>query len=368
MSLHITHIELTEFRSWHRLRLDVENPLVILVGENATGKTNTIEAVELLTALTSFRHATTEQLVSHGEESAHLAIDVKEGTRELQIELHLADNRRRYMLNGKAKRPKDLKGLVPAVCFTPDDLMVVKGANAQRRHLIDALGSQLSAHYHQVLMDYEKVIHHKNRLLKDEAPDDYLEAVNELVITCGAQLGFFRANLIERLSPYVKSHYAEISSDREVLDLAYEPSWGNAQMTRDEARDSLAEALADYAERERAAHKSLVGPHADHITFLLAGKDASLFASQGQQRSIVLAEKLAEATLVEIILEKKPILLLDDVMSELDHRRRDALMSFLEDGAQAFITTVNLDYFTPEILAASQIVELSRIQNGCMQA
>lgn len=364
MSLHITHIELTDFRSWHHLRLDVESSLVILMGENATGKTNTIEAVELLTALTSFRHATAEQLISHGKDAAHLAIDVEDGTRDLRIELHLAENRRRYLLNGKAKRPKDLKGIIPAVCFTPDDLMVVKGANSQRRHLIDALGSQLSAHYHQVLMDYEKVLRHKNRLLKDEVPADYLDAVNELMITCGAQLGFFRVNLIERLSPHVKSHYAEISSDRETLDLVYEPSWGSAQMTRDEARDCLSEALAEHAERERLAHKALVGPHADHITFLLAGKDASLFASQGQQRSIVLAEKLAEATLVEMILEKKPLLLLDDVMSELDHERREALMNFLKDGAQAYITTVNLDYFTPEVLEAAQIVKLSASQNG----
>lgn len=380
MTLHIESLVFRNFRNYETLALGGLGEITVLVGQNAIGKTNIIEGVQLLTALTSFRHATRDQLIRHGSESARLEAAVTDGNRELEIALALDDKSRKYQLNGKAKRPGDLKGLVPSVIFTPDDLDLVKGSMTGRRAALDTLGSQVNKNYYALRRDYEKVIRHKNRLLKDEADPALVEAINEMVVTCGAQLVCYRTALFARLVPHIVEKYRQISQGREMLSAVYVPSWARPAATanaagsppafvvpspeehtplqRDEARESLARALHERAGEERRRGRAVVGPHADEITFLLDSQDASLFGSQGQQRSIVLAYKLAEAAVIEEVLEQKPVLLLDDVMSELDGTRRAALVEAMERGSQTFITTANLAYFDRDMLNRSNVVSL----------
>ncbi len=380
MTLHIESLVFRNFRNYETLVLGGLGEITVLVGQNAIGKTNIIEGVQLLTALTSFRHATRDQLIRHGSESARLEAAVSDGNRALEITLALDDKSRKYQLNGKAKRPGDLKGLVPSVIFTPDDLDLVKGSMTGRRAALDTLGSQVNKNYYALRRDYEKVIRHKNRLLKDEADPALVEAINEMVVTCGAQLVCYRTALFARLVPHIVEKYRQISQGREMLSAVYVPSWARPAATanaagsppafvapspeehtplqRDEARESLARALHERAGEERRRGRAVVGPHADEITFLLDSQDASLFGSQGQQRSIVLAYKLAEAAVIEEVLEQKPVLLLDDVMSELDGVRRAALVEAMERGSQTFITTANLAYFDRDMLNRSNVVSL----------
>lgn len=393
MTLAIERLEFRDFRNYESLRLDGLGDITVLVGENAIGKTNIIEGVQLLTALTSFRHATREQLIRHGCAAARLEASVADGNRDLTVDMLLDDKARKYRLNGKAKRPADLKGLVPSVIFTPDDLDLVKGSMTVRRTALDTLGSQVNKSYHIVRRDYEKVIRHKNRLLKDEADPALIAAIDEMVVTVGAQLAWYRAALFTRLQGPLAEKYRQISGGREALTALYTPSWERSSgsmtflasadspspaaaagsgltssaysgavpppaFTRDEARDALARALRERAAEERRRGRAVVGPHADGITFLLNGQDASLYGSQGQQRSIVLAYKLAEAAVIEELLEQKPVLLLDDVMSELDGRRREALVEAMERGSQTFITTANLAYFDQNMLNRANVVEL----------
>ena len=380
MTLHIESLVFRNFRNYETLVLGGLGEITVLVGQNAIGKTNIIEGVQLLTALTSFRHATRDQLIRHGSESARLEAAVSDGNRALEITLALDDKSRKYQLNGKAKRPGDLKGLVPSVIFTPDDLDLVKGSRTGRRAALDTLGSQVNKNYYALRRDYEKVIRHKNRLLKDEADPALVEAINEMVVTCGAQLVCYRTALFARLVPHIVEKYRQISQGREMLSAVHVPSWARPAATanaagsppafvvpspeehtplqRDEARESLARALHERAGEERRRGRAVVGPHADEITFLLDSQDASLFGSQGQQRSIVLAYKLAEAAVIEEVLEQKPVLLLDDVMSELDGTRRAALVEAMERGSQTFITTANLAYFDRDMLNRSNVVSL----------
>lgn len=380
MTLHIESLVFRNFRNYEALVLGGLGEITVLVGQNAIGKTNIIEGVQLLTALTSFRHATRDQLIRHGSESARLEAAVSDGNRALEITLALDDKSRKYQLNGKAKRPGDLKGLVPSVIFTPDDLDLVKGSMTGRRAALDTLGSQVNKNYYALRRDYEKVIRHKNRLLKDEADPALVEAINEMVVTCGAQLVCYRTALFARLVPHIVEKYRQISQGREMLSAVYVPSWARPAATanaagsppafvvpspeehtplqRDEALESLARALHERAGEERRRGRAVVGPHADEITFLLDSQDASLFGSQGQQRSIVLAYKLAEAAVIEEVLEQKPVLLLDDVMSELDGTRRAALVEAMERGSQTFITTANLAYFDRDMLNRSNVVSL----------
>lgn len=385
MTLHIQSLTFRDFRNYDALSLAELGKVTVFVGRNAVGKTNIIEGIQLLTALTSFRHASIDQLVRHRSEAGQLQAHLTDGNRELDLEVLLQDHGKKYRLNGKAKRPADLKGLIPSVIFTPDDLDLVKGAMARRRTVLDGLGSQVNKNYYVVRRDYEKVLRHKNRLLKEEASEALIQSINEMVITCGSQLSCFRAALFARLEPLLVDHYRTIAGGREALSARFVPSWASttdepedgesfleegtpwdndhsfhevSNFSRDEAREALGRALHERAAEERARHRAVVGPQGDRIEFLLDGQNASLFGSQGQQRSIVLAYKLAEAAVIEDILDQKPVLLLDDVMSELDGARREALVESMAKGSQTFITTANLAYFDEGMLARSDIVEL----------
>lgn len=366
MTLRLSEIKLRDFRSYESFELHDLGMLTVLVGPNAIGKTNVIEGIQLLTALTSFRHATIDQLVRRGASSALLAAQVGDGERLLDISLSMEGHARHYRLNGKAKRPSDLRGLVPSVTFTPDDLDLVKGPMSTRRHAMDVLGAQVNANYYQILKDYEKVVRHKNRLLKEEASDTLLAAIDEMLVTCGAQLTCYRHALAQRLRPYLKERYEAIASNRESFDLWYVPSWGKFDVDdlreyafdRNTARECLARAIEERRQEEKARHRAVVGPHADVLEYTIDGMPAGMYGSQGQQRSIVLSFKLAEAEVVEEISGQKPILLLDDVMSELDGTRREALVGYMSRDVQTFVTTANLAYFSDEMLDAARVVEL----------
>lgn len=366
MDLAIKSIAFRNFRNYKTFDLTDLGPLTILVGPNAVGKTNVIEGIQLLTALTSFRHPTIHQIIHDHESYARLDIGVKGGARDLELSLNVEQGKKYYMLNGKSKHTTDLKGLVPSVTFTPDDLHLVKGSSSVKRDALDILGSQLSANHYVIKRDYEKVVRYKNRLLRDEASDDLIESINETLITCGAQLSWYRSALFEKMIPMIRSYYTEITGGHETMDACYIPSWEHHDptqvvtytYTRDEAREATTTALDDYRDEERARRRSLIGPHHDHVEFFIEGKNVALYGSQGQQRSIVLAFKLAEVSVIQNILHQKPILLLDDVMSELDVTRRDSLMSFIEGDIQTFITTTNLSYFNDDILARARVVNL----------
>ncbi len=368
MDLSITHISFANFRSYESFDLDGIGPLTVLVGPNAVGKTNIVEGIQLLTSQSSFRHPSAEELVRSGERFARLQADVTDGNRQLAFELRVEEGRKRFLLNGKAKRTADLKGLVPSVTFTPDDLELAKGSMSLRRASLDALGSQLSANHYLIRRDYEKVLRHKNRLLKDEAQPALLESIDEMVVTCGAQLAAYRSALFEKLARSMADYYGEITEGRERLRACYVPSWkthdpavaATFAFGRDEAREELSRALVEKRAAELARHRALVGPHADKIEFFIDGKNASSYGSQGQQRSVVLAFKLAEASLIQDILNQKPVLLLDDVMSELDESRRRALVAFIAGDIQTFITTANIDYFDADLLSSARVVSLPR--------
>lgn len=391
MALRITDITLRDFRSYEAEAFNGLGQLVVLVGPNAVGKTNAIEAVQLLTALTTFRHAPAAQLLRHGQSAARLSCSATDGNRLIEVSLSIGETRR-YQLNGKAKRPADLKGLLPSVTFTPDDLDLVKGPQGNRRRALDALGAQLNKNYYLIRKDYDKVLRHKNRLLKEQASEALLESIDEMAVRVGAQLTCYRAALFEKLAAAMVRAYQRISHGAEELRPWFAPSWlaegsgageafpsanalspGGASavgrapaaatgfappFTREEAAEALYRQVATRRPEERARGRALVGPQADAIGFELDGLAAQLYGSQGQQRSIVLAWKLAEAEVIEDMLGTFPVLLLDDVMSELDGRRRQALVDYLAHGAQALITTANLDYFDGAMLEEARVVRL----------
>ncbi|MBR2789982.1 MAG: DNA replication and repair protein RecF [Eggerthellaceae bacterium] len=376
MALTISRIEFYQFRNYPELVLDGLKRVNVFIGENAVGKTNILEGIHLACACRSFRNASTEQLVTEGADipQSRVALTLEDENRNLSVEVLMEQGRRTWRLNGKGAKSSDIRGLAPTVVFTPDDLLLIKGPQQERRGALDVLGSQITPNHQTIRLDFDEVLRHKNRLLKDEADPMLLETINGLMVTCGAQLTFYRYNLFSRLAPKIISRYERLSSGKESLTCEYVPSWVEhghlseeematdepRKLTRDEARTMTRLALERRFEDERTRQRTIIGPQADKIFFKVDGRDASAFASQGQQRTIVLAWKLAEVDLITEVLGHTPILLLDDVMSELDGARRAALEVCIDEAAQAFITTTNSGYFSDNALQKMAIITLPR--------
>ena len=352
MGLKIQQIHYRNFRNYSEYKIDDLSDLTLFIGPNAVGKTNLVEGIQLITALTSFRNPKTEHLVRFGEEHALIKAILSDGTRKLDIDLSINEGKRSFSLNGKRKQLRSLKGLLPSVIFSPDDLTFIKGSQSGKRSQIDSLGEQISANYHAVRYDYERILRQKNKHLKEITTHSFLESVNEVLTMIGSQLFILRVRLVNELIPYIQSFYTEISSNKEQVSIRYIPSWDKYRdikesedpsvLSRAEVKEKLDLAIEKEFMREHQRGLSLFGPHADQIIFMIDGKDASDFASQGQQRSLVLSYKMAEVALLKDKLNQTPVLILDDVMSELDEDRRVRLIGSISSDMQTFITSTNL--------------------------
>ena len=375
--LRIQNLTLSHFRSYEHYKLPEMGNLVVFIGHNGVGKTNILEGIQLLTACESFRHPQIAQLIREGQETAILTMACGDGNRSLETRLVLEPGKKRYTVNGKAKAISDVKGVLPAVSFIPDDLDLAKKSSSVKRRALDELGSQISKNYYVIYRDYEKTLRYKNRLLKDGASRMYVESTNDTLTLCGTQLFCYRTALFNRMLPLIEEYYGKISQSGEVFSATYLPSWERVGQRRGEAVECGT--VADWANREKLSiselmresldqmldeeldrKRSLIGPHNDQITFEVDRRDASQFASQGQQRSIVLAWKLAEVEMVRQTLGTTPVLLLDDVMSELDEQRRSMLVGFMTEDIQTFITATDLSSFDKSLLDRATVVEIGQ--------
>jgi DNA replication and repair protein RecF len=362
----ITRLELTDFRNYERMTVEPSPGLTIVVGPNATGKTNIIEAVQLVTAIRSFRRPEPSDLVRWGASRARVALRAEDGPRLLEVQLDVGDDgHRAYLVNGQVKRRhSEVAGLLPSVVFTPDDLGMVKGPAERRRASIDDLGEQLSSTYGSLRRDYGRAVRQRNTLLKEGAAGETAGVWDEQVAVLGARFVVHRLGLLERLMQQASLRYAEMSGG-EVLGYTYEDRCGLGTCGSRDLED-VAAAIREQMEirrlEERRRMVTLVGPQRDDIVIEIGGRDARSFASQGQQRTVALAWKLAEVAVVEDVLRRKPVLLLDDVMSELDADRRAALSEVISSEVQTIVTTTNTGYFSKEMLDRSVVVPVERVR------
>lgn len=364
MGLKVTSLELVDFRSYERLRVEPHERITVLVGPNATGKTNAVEALQMLTAAISFRNPQWSELVRWGAPQATAMLEAEGDGRRLGVTLQItAEGRRTYRVNGSVRRKmSEVSGILPSVLFTPDDLRVVKDSADKRRETLDRLGDQLSPAYASIRAEYDRVLRQRNALLKEEdVPVETMEAWTERLIELGSSLAIHRMRLFERMAPAASGIYSVISGG-EHLSIKYHSSVAGEMAAGTDEKDRVAELFAmkiqeRFAE-ERARRNTVVGPHRDDVVFAIEGRDARAFGSQGQQRSVALAWKLAEVHVVEEVTGSEPLVLLDDVMSELDEGRRHALAAYVGERAQTIITTTNLGYFSDDLVADAKVVEV----------
>ena len=366
-NLSLASIRLHNFRNYEQLSLEDLGKLSIIVGNNAVGKTNIIEAIQLLTDLSSFRTSTPQELIKWGETKACIESRVESDNRSIDLSLKIEDGSRQYYFNGNPRNKKTLINMLPAVIFSPDDLLLVKGSSSKRRDSIDNIGIHLSQNFRAVRSDYQKLVKQKNQALKDGMSHIYIESINEILLKVGVQYILHRFALLEVFIPYLQKAHDNITTSASTLNISYAYSWDDADHNSFSSGDTIDKkeianqyeiALQSFEEQEYASKRSMIGPHADRLEFVVDGVSARKFSSQGQQRSIVLSFKVAELKSIQNVCHQKPVLLLDDVMSELDADRRKRFMDMVKDTAQTFITTTNLSYFEEDILENAAIYRL----------
>lgn len=363
--MHITRLELHDFRCYHEWVVEPHHALTVFVGPNAVGKTNIIESIQLIATGTSFRNPDWPEVVRWGSDRALIKMSAEGEGSHADVELRVSsEGAPQWKVGGVPKRRRsDATRFVPVVAFTPDDLLLVKGPAEQRRSAIDALGEQLSATYGALRRDYLRVIRQRNILLREEASSSDIEPWDDQLVTLGARLHVHRRRLVQRVSEAAAPVYRTLAKGED-LSLSVTDRCGTQELDEEERCEAatvertLAAELQRRRPDERSRKTSVVGPHRDDILFLVNGRDARAYASQGQQRTIALAWKWAEVAVVSDVLRKTPVLLLDDVMSELDETRRRALTGLVQQDVQTFVTTTSTHYFDPALLTASRVITL----------
>lgn len=370
-------LHVRNFRNYDDYTLELDPGVTVLVGRNAQGKTNLVEALELATSGASFRKPSPAELVAEGEEGCSIALRLEGDGRVVDLGCTVRDGKRSFSRNGKKCRAAGVRGVVPSVLFCPDDLDMIKRSASVRRAALDGFGVQLNEQYAQLLGTYERLVEQRNALLKERwCTREMLAAWNDSLAQAGASLLTHRLALLDRIRVRFVEAYDQIAPG-ERADITYEASVdavlaADADATAGRAGVDRAAQVTWWRERMLAALDAvfddelrrgitLVGPHRDEIRFSIDGRDARAFASQGQQRSLVLAWKVAEVAVTRDILGRPPLLLLDDVMSELDAERREAFVRGIEDEVQTVITTTNLGYFSDAILDRAKVVIIGAV-------
>ncbi|MBV8171232.1 MAG: DNA replication/repair protein RecF [Candidatus Eremiobacteraeota bacterium] len=365
--MRVESLELSNFRNYAALRFEPPEGACILVGPNAQGKSNVLEALALLALGKSFRAVRESDLIRFDAPLASVSARVRTragGATAGCVITRAGDGaRKRFLRNGRSVRYGDFLGSITAVTFVPADLALVTGPASLRRRLLNAALSQLDRSYYHDLSAYVKLIEQKNAFLKSPDAGDrtLLTTYNAQIGQTGARLIGARTNYLRKLAHDARTAHARWVGGHDELEVRYLPSPPQEAQTPDAIRAALDDALARAAPGEIARRMALVGPHRDDIGLNLHGRSLARYGSQGQQRTAVLALKAAEYSLAYASAGEAPLLLLDDVLSELDEQRRHAFLASLAGFEQAFITATHLSDValdTPHRVIRAQAGEL----------
>lgn len=358
--MYLRRLALQNFRNIAHADFHPDPGFNVLWGDNAQGKTNVIEGLYLLGTLRSFRHARNEDLVRDGGSESRLTGEVLTRGVNRRLDLTVSPQRKLVRVDGKeARTPAEFFGCLQPVLFSPEEIMLVKGPPAGRRSLVDRALFQADVTFLARAREFDRCLRQRNRLLRDQAAERELEPWTEGLIVTGARLRLDRLRYLERISPLLQEAFRQISGGEET-QIEYLPS----RVDLPQLKLVLAQELAAAAERERRLGQTLAGPHRDELIFSINSKPLRIFGSQGQQRSFLLAFKTAQVRDLENQTGEPPPLLLDDLTSELDPRRRDFFFRFLlERQGQVFITTTDIDSLLDRGLTQARFF---RVEQGAL--
>lgn len=349
--MRLRHLRLKNHRNYAQLDLSPGAGVNVFIGANGQGKTNLLEAVAMLALSSSPRARREVELVGPIGPGSRIEAEVESGASKTELSITLdveADRARRTIeVDGIRRRAVDLPGRFRVTLFWPDDLGLVKGGPELRRRFLNQMLVQVESGYARALAGLRRVLEQRNSLLKriaaGEGGEEMLEAWNTELVRVGSEIAAARAKAVEELAPEAVRCHAEIAA-QEGLEIRYLGPPVN-----------LAEAVNNSLAEDLRRGTTSVGPHRDDLKILLGGEDARSYGSQGQQRTAVVSLKLAEAALIHRRTGERPVLLLDDVLSELDGERRAALLGEVAAGGQVIITSVEAGPFPPDLIAQAMV-------------
>jgi DNA replication and repair protein RecF len=334
----ITNLNLNNYRSYTTLDLSLDPGVSIFVGKNGEGKTNIAEAVLYLTFLSSHRASGNTPLIKLGNQSAYIRAKVKYPEREILVELEInGDKANRAKVNqNQVRSQKEIFGIVQTIYFSPEDLDIVRGDPSERRRFIDQLLTLRSPRIAGVISDYERAVKQRNSLLKTRASADALNPWDKQVAELGGELITLRMLALDELKPIFNQVYKDIS-DTKPAEIVYKSSIENPTLNQGENSEKIMERLVNNRGTELDRGLTLTGPHRDDLLLILGDHAVKGYASHGESWSIALSLKLATYNLLKLD-GLSPILILDDVFSELDEERRERLAEIAKSADQTIIT------------------------------
>ncbi|MCR5607564.1 MAG: DNA replication/repair protein RecF [Lachnospiraceae bacterium] len=356
----VKSLELSNFRNYDSLSIEFDNNNNILYGDNAQGKTNILEAIHVCGTTKSHKGCKDKELIKINQDEAHIRMIINKNQVDRRIDMHLKKNKTKGVaIDGlPIKKSIELFGLINIVFFSPEDLSIIKDGPSVRRRFIDFELCQLDKIYLHNLSKYNKIIFQRNNLLKQLANNksayDTLSVWDEQLVEAGKAIIKRREEFVRDINEIVKVIYSNISGNVELFEVTYEP---NVNL------EGFSSKLSSQRERDLFQKTTTVGPHRDDMAFLINGTDIRKFGSQGQQRTAALSLKLAEIELVKRSIGENPVLLLDDVLSELDRKRQNYLLNSIAQ-TQTIITCTGLEEFVNNRF---DIDKIYKVVNGQVQ-
>ena len=351
----IESIELKDYRNYEGLEIYFSPATNIIYGENAQGKTNILEAAYLSGTSKSHRGSKDKEIIRFDAEEAHIRTKVLKREKNYQIDIHLKKNGRKGIAVNHVplKRAADIFGILNIIFFSPEDLNIIKSGPEKRRRFMDSELCQIDKIYLNNLTNYNKVLNNRNKLLKDiyfnPGSKKTLDVWDEQLINYGKKIISTRRKFVSDIAPMVRKMHENISGNRESLVVSYEPDIDDI---------FFYDELIRNRERDIKSGSTSTGPHRDDMSFLINDVDIRKYGSQGQQRTCALSLKLSEIKLVEEAIGEKPVLLLDDVMSELDSKRQNDLLMSLDD-MQILLTCTGVDELIKSRLHIDKVFEIN---------
>ena len=351
----IKDISLQNFRNYKEAEISFAKGINILYGENAQGKTNVVEAIYMLATTKSHRGSFDKEIISFDEDESHISATLVKKETEHRIDMHLRKNKNKQIAIDRLpiRRSGELMGLLNTIIFSPEDLSIIKSGPAERRRFMDMELCQLSRIYFSDLSDYNRVLNQRNNLLRqlsfDKSGQDMLPVWDEQLVKYGLSIIRERERFINILNEIIKKVHGTLTGGKEELSIVY---------AKNAEEETIADILLAKRDTDIRYQRTQKGPHRDDLEFMIGGMNVRRYGSQGQQRTVALSLKLAEIELVKSMVDDTPILLLDDVMSELDAGRRDALLDAIKE-TQTIITCTGYDDFIKKQMEINRIYKVT---------
>lgn len=354
-------LKLKNYRNCENIELDLNTKKTIIIGKNAQGKTNILESIYFLSTLKSNRTSNSLELINHDKQKFEISATIEKSNTEIDLDFSYTYKKQKEIrINGlKTNKQKEFKNILKTVLFSTQDLLLLRGNPQDRRDWLDTAISQVYPAYDERLSKYNKTRIQKNNFLKEYNQNEtLLEVFNEQMAILGSNIIYLRKKFLKEIEKIAQEKHGQISEE-EFFTISYDCNFLEHEGEVEEILERFKQKLKERKELEIIRGQALVGPHRDDVIFYINKKEATKFASQGQQRTIVLSLKLAELDIITKKTGEPPILLLDDVLAELDDVRQNYLLTTIDENIQTIITSVDTLSFNEKFLEEVKIYKIS---------